>query len=280
MKVAAYQAPLLRAGSMDAIDLIRMRVEWCEAEGITILCCPEAILGGLADYSEHPKGFAIPAESCQIDSALALLGSETVTTIVGFTELEDGVRLYNSAAVFQRGSVIGVYRKLYPAIRRSVYDAGSDVPVFKVGELTFGVVICNDSNYCEPARLMAARGATALFVPTNNGLPPVRASAELVAQARSCDIARAVENSAWVIRADVAGRTDELVSYGSSEIVDPDGMVVTSARQLSDDVIVAEIDTRPHARHRRGDASRNGAGIDGYDTKVGIHRFSFQGTKD
>ncbi|MPY86911.1 MAG: hypothetical protein GEU99_03220 [Luteitalea sp.] len=45
------------------------------------------------------------------------------------------------------------------------------------------------------------------------------------------------------MRADVAGRTDELVSYGSSEIVDPDGMVVQSARPLSEDLIVAEIDT-------------------------------------
>jgi predicted amidohydrolase len=106
---------------------------------------------------------------------------------------------------------------------------------------------------------MAAHGATALFVPTNNGLPPARARAELVAQARSVDIARAVENSMWVIRADVAGRTDELVSYGSSGIVDPDGMVVQWARPLSDDLIVAEIDTAPRLRRRGWDASRNGA---------------------
>jgi predicted amidohydrolase len=85
-------------------------------------------------------------------------------------------------------------------------------------------------------------------VPTNNGLPPTRAGAELVAQARNVDIARAVENGLWVIRADVAGRTDELVSYGSSGIVDPDGTVVRAARPLSEDLIVAEIDTVQRAR--------------------------------
>ena len=259
MRVAAYQAPLLTAGSLDALGLIRTRVEWCEAEGVTILCCPEAILGGLADYARHPTQFAIAADAGRLDSALAPLTSDTVTTIVGFTELADGGRLYNSAAIFQRGSVVGLYCKLYPAINRSVYGAGRKVPVFQVGELTLGIVICNDSNYFEPARLMAAHGATALFVPTNNGLPPARARAELVAQARSVDIARAVENSMWVIRADVAGRTDELVSYGSSGIVDPDGMVVQSARPLSDDLIVAEIDTAPRLRRRGWDASRNGA---------------------
>ena len=102
-------------------------------------------------------------------------------------------------------------------------------PVFTVDGLTFGIVICNDSNFPEPAKTMAAKAATALFVPTNNGLPPSRACAELVSEARSVDAARATENKVWVIRADVAGRSDELVSYGSSHIIDPNGMVVQSA---------------------------------------------------
>jgi predicted amidohydrolase len=247
VRVAAYQAPLLAAGSMNALGLIRERVEWCEAEGVTILCCPEAILGGLADYGGHSVQFAISADSGRLDAALAPLASDTVTTIIGFTELAAGGRFYNSAAVFHRGSVIGLYRKLYPAINRSVYEAGRKVPVFQVGELRLGIVICNDSNYFEPVRLMAAHGATALFVPTNNGLPPTRVRAEIVDQARNVDIARAVENSMWVIRADVVGRTDELMSFGSSEIVDPDGMVVQSARQMSEDLIVAEIETEHSA---------------------------------
>ena len=239
MRVAAYQAPLLAPNSIDALGLIRRQVEWCEAEGVTILCCPEAILGGLADHAAHPTEFAIAAS--RLDAVLAPLASDTVTTIVGFTELAEGGRLYNSAAVLERGSVTGLYRKLHPAIHRSVYEAGREIPVFRVGELTFGIVICNDSNYSEPARLMAAQGATALFVPTNNGLPPARAGAELVAEARNVDIARAVENSMWVIRADVAGRTEKLVSWGSSGIVDPDGRVVQSARQWNEDLIVADL---------------------------------------
>ena len=267
MKVAAYQAPLLAAGSMDALGLIRTRVERCEAEGVAILCCPEAILGGLADYAEHPNRFAISAG--RLDETLAPLASDTVTTILGFTEMADGGRLYNSAAVFHRGSVVGLYRKLYPAINQSIYDAGSKIPVFRIGELTFGIVICNDSNYFEPARLMAAQDASALFVPTNNGLPPARPRPEHVAQtARNVDIARAVENSMWVIRADVSGRTDELVSYGSSGIVDPDGMMVESARQLSNDLIFAEIGSVPRVRRRAWDASRNRTVVDEYSTHV------------
>jgi len=248
VKVAAYQAPLLPCGSTEAaLGLIREQVDWCESEGVEILCCPEGVLGGLADYASRPTDIAIDVDGGQLDAVLAPLSSETVTTILGFTEIDPQRRLFNSAAVFHKGSVAGLYRKLYPAINRSVYEAGDTLPVFTIGELTFGIIICLDSNYSEPARIMASRGATALFVPTNNGLPAARAHAELVARVRNVDIARAIENRVSVIRADVAGRTADLVSYGSSGIVNPDGMVLQSAQRLSTGVIVADIDTAPRA---------------------------------
>ena len=245
MKVAAYQAPLDATNSADAVGLLRERVVWCESNGVEILCCPEAMLGGLADYAARPADVAFEAEGGRFEELLAPLASDTVTTIIGFTELGRDGRLYNSAAVFHKGSVAGVYRKLYPAINKSVYEAGREAPVFTVAGLTFGILICNDSNYYEPAEIMASRGAAALFVPTNNGLPPSKAGPELVALSRSVDIARAVENSVYVIRADVAGSADGMVSHGSSGIVDPDGVVLRTARQLAPEVIVADIKPAP-----------------------------------
>jgi len=250
MKVAAYQAPLLAAGSLEAIDLIQERVAWCDSERVSILCCPEAILGGLSDYAEDPAWFAIRTDDGQLAKVLAPLTSDTVTSIVGFTELADDDQLYNAAAVFHQGRVAGLYRKLHPAIRRSVYSAGSATPVFRVGELTFGIVICYDSTFSEPARAMAAQGATALFVPTNNGLPIKRAYPGLVQEARASDSARALENGVWVIRADVAGTDGELMSYGSSGIVDPDGKVVQEANLQTADLLVADFDGPPLTAQR------------------------------
>jgi predicted amidohydrolase len=264
MKVAAYQAPLGATGSTDVIALIREQVEWCESNDVEILCCPEGVLGGLADYASRPADIAIATEGGEFEALLAPLASDRVATIVGFTEVGRGDRLYNSAAVFYKGAVVGTYRKLYPAINRSVYAAGDKTPVFTVGGITFGILICNDSNYYEPARIMASRGAVALFVPTNNGLPPTKAGPELVAEARNVDIARAVENSVYVIRADVTGRAEGLLSYGSSGIVNPDGMLLQSARQLGPDLIAADIETAPRERRRGWDASRNSAVMDEY----------------
>ena len=250
MKVAAYQAPLLATGSIGAVDLIRARVRACEAEGVEILCCPEAILGGLADLSEDPARLALSVRSGQLDAVLAPLASDGTTTIVGFTELGEDGFLYNAAAVFHRGTVAGVYRKQHPAIRQSVYRAGGHGRVFRVGALTFGIAICNDSNFPEVANQMASRGATALFVPSNNALPPRKGGAELVTQARRVDVSTAIANQMWVIRADVAGQAGALTSHGSSAIVDPNGTVVRSALPLSEDVIAAAIEATSRISRR------------------------------
>ena len=243
-KVAAYQAPLLPSGSMDAIGLIAAQVRTCESIGVEFLCCPEAVLGGLADYASRPYDFAIDVLHGQLQRGLAPIGSATVTTIVGFTEIAHDGRLFNAAAVVHKGVVIGLFRKLHPAINSSIYQPGDDTPVFTAGDLTFGIVICRDSTYDEPARAMAARGATALFVPTNNGMPPAKGGVEIVEQARHTDIARAREHKVSVVRADVAGRADGLVSYGSSGIVDHEGSVLQAAKPFEVGLITADIETK------------------------------------
>ena len=167
MRVAAYQAPLSASKSGGIIGHIEQRVRWCESEGVTLLCCPEAVIGGLADYNNEPAKYALRVAEGELVNILAPLASGTVTSIVGFTELGPNNELFNAAAVFHQGRVAGIYRKLHPAIRKSVYSAGSATPVFRVGHVVFGIVICNDSNYSEPARRIAEQGASIVFIPTH-----------------------------------------------------------------------------------------------------------------
>jgi len=239
LKVAAYQAPLLSSGSTpQALELIRGRVTWCESAGIDIFCCPEAILGGLADYAPEPRDIAISVLDGELAAVVAPLASERVTTIIGFTERVADA-LYNSAAILHKGDITGVYRKRHPAIRRSIYCAGTESPIFTVAGLMFGILICNDSNFPEDGIALASKGVTALFVPSNNGLPPEKA--DVLADARKVDLRLATENRVFVIRADVAGRADDRVSYGSTAIVGPDGALRGAATPLAEDLVVADL---------------------------------------
>src|SRR4051794_24141935 len=244
MKLAAWQAPLLPRGSMAAMGLARERVAWCEAEGIRILLCPEALLGGLADDAEHPTDFAIGVDNGKLETLLAPLASDTVTTIIGFTEITSAGKLHNSAAILHRGAILGVYRKRHPAIRRSVYSPGEEAPVFTVEGLTVGIMICNDTNHPELARALAARGAQALFVPSNNALSPEKA--DVVRATHAVDIACAREHCVPVVRADVAGRSPDRVAFGTSIIVAAGGGILAQASPLVEDMLVATIDTPLH----------------------------------
>jgi predicted amidohydrolase len=228
VKVAAYQGPLLDVDVQAALDLVGERGRECEAHQVSVLCCPEAFLGGLADFDHDPTDCAIKSDD--LVTVLQPLVSETVTTIVGVSELAADGKLYNAAAVFQRGQVSEMYRKVHPAICRAMYAGGSEAPVFRTGDLTFEVLICNDCNYPELAEAMSALGATVLFIPTNNALPKDRASATLNAYATDCDIVMAVRTRCWVVRSDVSGENGHLVSFGCSEIVDPSGVVVQQGR--------------------------------------------------
>ena len=139
MRVAAYQAPLLPTGSLEAIRLIREQVSLCETRHVDILCCPEAILGGLADYASKPQDFAVTVQGGQLQSLLAPLASRSVISIIGFTEIVDDGGLHNSAVVLKDGDVVGIYRKRRTAIRSSVYRPGIESPVFEVAGFRFGL---------------------------------------------------------------------------------------------------------------------------------------------
>lgn len=240
MKIAAYQAPLLASGSMVAIELIRRRIEWCEAAGVGILLCPEAVLGGLADDAQDPAEIAFRVGDGELFRRLALLSNEHVTTIVGFTEVAEEGDLYNSAAVCFQGQVVGVYRKRHPARRSSVYQPGSESEVFNVNGLRFGIMICNDTNYPDLGSDLAARGAEVLFVPSNNALR--RDFVDVVAETRAIDVACAKRTGTPVVRADVAGQLGDRCSFGSSIIVGSGGAILQAGQPFVEELLVAQLD--------------------------------------
>ena len=238
MKVAAYQAPLLPSGSLEAIGLIRQRVAWCEAEGVALLCCPEAILGGLADHARDPHAFAMSVENGQLAEVLAPLASNTVTTIVGFTEtsgdrsVQHSRRLSSWAChrdlpqVASRDSPVRLHTR---RLRARVHDRRRHVRHHHLQRLELS----------RAGAATRANGATLLFVASNNALPPPKA--DVVRDARAADIAHATTLGVWLVRADVAGRAQELVSYGSSAIVDSSGGVRQTSEPFAEQLLVVRI---------------------------------------
>jgi predicted amidohydrolase len=253
MKVAAYQAPFLPFGSFDGVALVAEQVRACAALGIDLLCCPEGIVGGhaLESDGQDPNDVALSrAELATIVDPWLGVG---VTTVAGFTERDEHGRLFSAAAIVGPDGLTGVYRKVYPGYR-TVIAAGTDLSTSEVGDATVGVMICNDVWYVEPARILAARGAAIIVVPTNSGhVRDPDAARSLRARGRSLPIARAVDASATVVVADVAGRQGDRWALGTSVVVDPDGAVLAAAEPDDATLLVTEVEpTRRTPQDRRG----------------------------
>jgi 5-aminopentanamidase len=242
MKVAAYQIPLTACRSLDAIPRIAAKVRWCEAHGVDAALLSRWSPGRAGGLRAYALDIAMSVENGQLHAELVPLASDFLTTILGFTERGGDGHLYNSAAILHRGAVVGMYRKTHPAINRSVYSPGNQTPVFRLSNITFGILLCRDSLFSEPAEAMAAQEASVFFVPTNSGLPPGKAGPDLVSETRACESKRAAENSAYVVRADVTGQDSYLDSFGTSAITGPDGRLIKAANRDAEELIVARVD--------------------------------------
>ena len=252
MRVAAYQAPYLPFGSWDAVDLIGSQLIACESAGVELLCCPEAIIGGLAHESagQSPRDVALTVD--ELRRLVAPLASSPVASVIGFTERGSDDAVHSSAALLADGDVRTVYRKVYPGYR-TVVSAGTDLPVVTLGDTLLGMMVCNDIWYVEPARVLAAKGAALIAVPTNSGHVKVDApTSRLRSRGETLPVARAVENTVTLVVADIVGEQDGRRALGCSRIVDPDGRVLAQAHPDETALVVADVEARRRPHDPRG----------------------------
>ena len=144
--------------------------------------------------------------------------------VMGMIEEEDG-RLFNTAIVVDRGTLLGRYRKAHLLGRERILDAGSDCQIFEIAGLRFGINICYDTSFPEAARKVADLGASVILCPANNLLR--RETAERLKDAHnSVRGERCRETGLWLVSSDVTGERDGRISWGPTAVLNPAGEVV------------------------------------------------------
>ena len=152
--------------------------------------------------------------------------AHSISVVIGMNEkIANEERVYNTmAAIDDRGSLTGVYRKLhlYDAFggRESdwVRPGDHDQPLtFSVNGVTMGVMTCYDLRFPELARELVDRGAEVLLLPAH-WTPGPRKEDHWITLSR----ARAIENTAYF----VALSQPAPQSTGNSIVVDPMGVVI------------------------------------------------------
>jgi predicted amidohydrolase len=167
-----------------------------EAERAEIVSFPECFLTGYPDTEDGARRGAFAVDSAQLAKVLDLTSRFDPTLIVGFNELR-GADLYNTALIAHRGHLLGTYSKC--AAYQRFHKQGRTFPVFERSGVKFGVIICADGGYIEPARILALKGARIVFAPHFNAIEGDGLLRHFM-KVRSDHTARAIENSIWFVR--------------------------------------------------------------------------------
>jgi predicted amidohydrolase len=257
MKIGHYQLECV-AGDFDAnVAKVLFGLERAEQEGIEIISFPESFLTGFFSDESAARRHSLVTGDERFKKFLHQTKHYPSVFIVGYNELRAG-NLYNTVLIAQHGELWGTYSKAFP---EPYFKPGRDFPVFKYRDVTFGVIICADGGYIEPARILALKGAQIIFAPHYNYIT----ASHLIGHfqhVRSDHIARATENGVWFVRgnnvtiSEEKGLEYEGVGYGDSYVLDPFGeMIVRSQRHveqlLSADVNFNNFPTTYRDRSRR-----------------------------
>jgi predicted amidohydrolase len=219
-------------------------LETAQREGVEIVCFPECFLTGYPDREELVRKVAFAADSPQMLKVLDRTSRFEPVVIVGFNELR-GHDLYNTALVAHKGHLLGTYSKCFAYM--PFHKQGREFPVFEHKGVKFGVVICADGGYVEPARILALKGAQIIFSPHFNYIG-AKHLIDHFQTVRSDHIARAVENHVYFVRGNnvVLGKDESIhsdgIGYGDSYIVDPHGEMVVRSRRHREDFITSDVD--------------------------------------
>jgi predicted amidohydrolase len=234
-----------KTGDFDAnLAKVVAGLERADKDRVEIVSFPECFLTGYPDKEELARQAAFSVDSPQMMKLLDKTGKFEATYIVGFNETR-GKDLYNTAVVVQKGHILGTYSKC--SAYMPFHKQGRDFPVFERDKVKFGVIICSDGGYIEPARILALKGARIIFAPHFNYIG-AKGLISHFQHVRADHIARAVENDIWFVRGNnvVVGKESGLsydgVGYGDSYVVDPFGEMLVRSRRHREDFIFVDID--------------------------------------
>jgi beta-ureidopropionase len=159
---------------------------------------------------------------------------------------------HNTAAVYDRGEPVGVYRKSHLPFSHAFpekfyFQPGSQPPLaVDTSAARIGVMICYERHYPELARSAALAGAQLLCIPVAASSPSMREVFNIELRAH------AIANGIYVVAPNRIGREGEKDYFGGSVIYGPDGSELARAEDTGDDeLITTDIDLDEIARIRR-----------------------------
>lgn len=246
-KVAAVQMKPDLIDVRSNLDKIARFAKKASAGGARLAVFPECAITGYGLTAEEARRIAEPIPGPTTRALGQLCAELNLVVMVGMLEVGEGTELYNTAVLINQDGLRGRYRKSHlPTLGVDRYvtpgdelTAPVDTPLGR-----FGMLICYDLRFPEPARVLALGGAQVILLST---AWPQAASLYPDFLVRT----RTAENHLYLVAANRVGEERGTTYLGRSIIADPDGRVLAEADQVEETLLFAEIDPhRSDAKHR------------------------------
>jgi predicted amidohydrolase len=261
---AAQTGPVLSDDPRDMLPAAEAMFAAAAERGVDILCFSEVFLSPFFPNrleKDFDRWF-LDEDGPVVARLDALAAEHRVGAILGYAA-RNAAGYHNVARVVDRdGRQVGTYRKTHiPAyfpsdapggtgsFEKLYFTPGADLPVFELAGCKLGIQICNDRLYPEPSRVLALRGAEAIFMPicySTYADPKHRASIWEVPLR-----ARAYENGCFVVAANRVGIEGPRHHLGRSLIVDPRGTILADGGTEDTGLVVTTIDLDDVVRARK-----------------------------
>jgi N-carbamoylputrescine amidase len=243
MKIAGIQITAgtdIERNIQRAVDMAEVAAE----KDARIICYPELFLTPWFPRQEDISltSLAQDAASETLDPFKTISEKTKTVLIVPFFESSSG-KYYNSAAVFDSGKLLGVYRKNHiPNLefyREQFYFSPGDTgfPVIETSQGKIGIQICWDNLFPEGARILTLKGAEIIFAPTAASL-----NTHTLWERAIC--ANAFANNTFIFRVNRVGKEEGISFYGRSFCVDPWGEMASELAGGKDAIVIADIDPK------------------------------------
>lgn len=196
---------------------------------------------------QHALSLASEAEESSYVQMLKETAARQDQFIVSGFHEKDGDKLYNTSVLVSSKGLIGKYRKIHLFMNeKQIFEKGNlGLPVFDIGGIKMGMLICFDYLFPEIWRIMALKGVEVIAHPSN--LVTYKAYKVVPAQA--------VINRYFIFTTNRIGTERGLSFSGRSFAVDPEGEVIAEASKDSEEIVFTEID--PSDAHNKMITEKN-----------------------
>ncbi|WP_225993317.1 nitrilase family protein [Actinomadura rudentiformis] len=239
--------------------------------GARVVVFPEMCVLGYWHLRRYPadrlRELAEPVSGLSVERVRGLAVEFGMAVGVGFLEIDDQDRLFNSYAMCLPDGRVHIHRKLH-AFEHEAISSGDRYTVFDTPwGVRMGILICWDNNLVENVRATALLGAAVLVAPhqtggtasrSPHGMRPIPVELWRDRDRRSIEAelrgpngrewlmrwlpSRAHDNGLFLLFSNGVGRDDDEIRTGNAMILDPYGRILAETWAAEDTMVVADLD--------------------------------------